>query len=329
MERFVFVAAITVAVIFGIAAVFGDGDFKINFDDADAFGTAELVDVSPGAMTAAAFAGSSLRLRDVAARVTVIPEDRQDFEVQIDNSAGRAPMPTVTVTDGRVVVDGHLRGRIDDCRSDGGADLEDYGELTAEQLPLITIRAPRALDIDINGAGTTEIGATQSLSLDLSGCSSAILADVAAELDVDLAGSGSVRAGAARSINVDLAGSGDMIVGAVAEAAEIDVAGSGTITIASLSGDLNADAAGSGTIQVQGGEVRTAEIDLAGSADVNIAAPVRTLNVSIVGSGSVDVTNTVGDLEADVAGSGDVSVQAVTGSVHRQIYGSGEVRVGR
>ncbi len=329
MERFVFVAAITVAVIFALVAVLGDEEFGVHFGDADAFGASELVEVGPGRMEAAAFAGASLRIRDAAARVTIIPEDRQDFQVEIDNSAGRAPMPTVTVSDGKVIIDGHLRGRIDDCRSDGGADLEHYGELAADQLPAITIRAPRAVNLDRSGAGTTEIGPAQALDLDFSGCGAVTAGDVAGDLEVDLAGSGAVRTGAARSLNVDMAGSGDMTTGAIAEAAELDVAGSGSITIASLTGDLNADAAGSGAVTVQGGDVRTAEVDLAGSAVVTIAAPVRTLNVSIVGSGGVDVTNTVGDLEADVAGSGSVSAQAVTGTVQRQIFGSGEVRIGQ
>lgn len=329
MERFVFVAAVTVAVIFAIVAVVGKGEFGAHFGDADAFGASELVEVSPGRMEAAAFAGASLRIREAAARVTIIPEDRQDFQIEIDNSAGRAPMPTVTVSDGKVIIDGHLRGRIDDCRSDGGADLEHYGELAADQLPAITIRAPRTVDIDRSGAGTTEIGPAQALDLDFSGCGAVAAGDVAGNLEVDLAGSGTIRTGAARSLDVDLAGSGELTTGAIAETAEIDVAGSGAVTIAGLTGDLNADAAGSGSLTVQGGEVRTAEVDLAGSAVVTIAAPVRTLNVSIVGSGGVEVTNTVGDLEADIAGSGSVSVQAVTGTVQRQVYGSGEVRIGR
>jgi hypothetical protein len=334
MERFVFVAAIAVAIIFGIGAVFGgpNWNFHVDGDDDEGFGgTAEIVSVSAGTMAAQTFEGSDLRIRHVAAIVTIIPEDRTDFAVEIDNAAGQLPMPTVAADGGRVLIDGQLRGRVRDCGPDGSATVRGYGdgEFAVTDLPRINIRAPRALSVDRSGAGTTEIGATQTLTLDVSGCSTTTAGDVAGPVELDLAGSGEVRIGAAQGLNADIAGSADVIIGAVTGSAEIDIAGSGSATLASLTGDLNADGAGSGSVDVQGGSVTTAEIDLAGSGGVTIAAPVQTLNVSIVGSGDVDVAGTVGTLEAEIAGSGGVSAQAVTGAVRQEVWGSGEVSVGR
>lgn len=334
MERFVFVAAIAVAIIFGLGAMFGGPNFSFHGDwdsDEDGLGTASIVAVSPGKMDAQNFAGGDLRLRHVAAIVTITPEDRTDFSVEIDNSAGRLPMPTVATDNGRVVIDGQLRGRIRDCGEGGAATVRGYGEgeTPAAELPRITIRAPRVLSVDRSGAGTTEIGATQSLTLEVSGCSTTTAGDVAGMAELDVAGSGDVRIGAAQGLNADVAGSADVTVGAVTGTAEIDIAGSGSVTMASLTGDLNADSAGSGSVAVEGGSVVTAEIDLAGSGDVTITAPVQTLNVSIVGSGDVDVNGTVGNIEAEVAGSGGVSAQSVTGSVRQEVWGSGEVSVGR
>ncbi|MGD9965262.1 MAG: DUF2807 domain-containing protein [Hyphomonadaceae bacterium] len=334
MERFVFVAAIAIAIIFGIGAVFGGPHFNFHadWDDEDGMrGTAAIVAVAPGSMAAQTFEGDSLRLRHLAAVVTIMPEERSDFSVEIDNSAGRLPMPAVASEGGRVVIDGQLRGRVRDCNEGGGAGVRGYGEgeFASTDLPRITIRAPRTLNIDRSGAGTTEIGPTQALTLDVSGCSATTAGDVAGAVELDVAGSGDVRIGAAASLNADIAGSADVSVGAVAGNAEIDIAGSGSATLASLTGDLNADGAGSGSIEVQGGSVATAEIDLAGSGDVTIAAPVQSLNVSIVGSGDVDVNGVVGDLEAEIAGSGGVSAQSVTGSVRQEVWGSGEVSVGR
>ena len=91
MERFVFVAAIALAIIFGIGAVVGGPHFSFHgdWDDEDGIGgTAEIVAVSPGRMEAQTFAGTTLRLRHMAAIVTITPEDRTDFAVEIDNSAG-------------------------------------------------------------------------------------------------------------------------------------------------------------------------------------------------------------------------------------------------
>ncbi len=335
MERFVFVVAIAAAIIFGIGAVFGGpnwSNFHISIDDDDGMrGTAAIVAVSPGAMEAQTFAGAELRIRHVAAVVTIIPEDRADYSVEIDNAAGRLPMPTVASDNGRVLIDGQLRGRIRDCGEGGAATVRGYGEgeTAAADLPRITIRAPRDLNLDRSGAGTTEIGATQSLELEVSGCSSTTAGDVAGGVNLDVAGSGDVRIGAAQSLDADIAGSADVEVGAVSTTATIDIAGSGSVTIASLTGELNSDGAGSGSVSVQGGAVTMASIDLAGSGDVTIAAPVQELHVSIVGSGDVDVAGVVGNIEADIAGSGGVSAQSVTGSIRQEVWGSGEVSVGR
>jgi hypothetical protein len=326
MERFVFVAAIAIAVLFGVAAVFGRHiHLGINGDGG---GTAPIVEVAPGRMEAQAFSGEELRIRHAAAMVAIIPEDRGDFLIEIDNSAGRAPLPTVSTDAGRVLVDGGLRGRISRCTEGGGASLRGYGDMTAADLPRITIRAPRRLSLDRTGAGITEIGPLESLDLDLSGCGAVTAGDIAEEANLDVAGSGSVSAGAVRTLTADVAGSGEVSVGAVAEGANVDIAGSGSVTIASLTGDLSADGAGSGNVTVQGGSVGEANVDLAGSGDVDIAAPVRRLVVSIIGSGDVDVQGEVGDIEAEIAGSGSVRARAVTGTIRKEVLGSGDVRVG-
>jgi hypothetical protein len=329
MERFVFVAAVTIALIWGAIALFGgrfvhfDGDWDI---DADAR-MAPLVEVAPGNMAAQTYVGDRLDLEDLAANVVITPEDRTDFVIEIANPAGRAPMPEIRAEGGLITVDGRLSRRIERC-TDGGADLRDYGSVTAEELPRITIRAPRTLNVSREGAGTLEIGPSQSMDLDFSSCGTATLGDTAGALNIDLAGSGRISAGAAQSLDADVAGSGGLSVGAVAQGANVDIAGSGEVSIASLNGDLSADGAGSGNLAVGAGTINQASVDLAGSGDVDIGATISTLNVSIVGSGSLDVTAEVGDVDADIAGSGSVTARAITGSIRKEVWGSGDVRVG-
>lgn len=328
MERFVFVAAIVVAVFFGIAAVFGGPHFSFDIDtDGEMRGTAPIVAVSAGRMEAATFSGAEIRIKSAAANVVITPEDRTDFAVEIDNGAGRLPMPTVSTEGDRVVIDGQLRGRISSC-NEGGASVRGYGDMAAADLPRIIIRAPRSISVDRSGAGSTEIAASEAVDLDFSGCGNATIGDTAGELNLDVAGSGQIRAGAARSLNADVAGSGEVTVGAVAEGADVDIAGSGSVTIASLNGSFSADGAGSGSVSVGGGAITDASIDLAGSGDVEIGATVQSLNVSIVGSGDVDVTQPVGSIDAEIAGSGSVSAPSVSGAVRREVFGSGEVNVG-
>lgn len=327
MERFVFIAAVTIAIIFGIGAVFGGAHngWHWEFDD-DGGGSEAVMQVAPGRMEAQTFQGSELKVRHAAAVVTITPEDRSDISVEIDNP-GHVPMPTVSTDDGAVVIEGHLRGRISSCRGDG-VSLRGYGLVSQQEMPRITVHVPRTLQVSLSGASQTNIGPSQALEADLSGCGATTIGDVAGALSIDASGSGDVTTGAAQSLDVDLAGSGEIAVGVVANGADLDLAGSGEVTISSLTGSLDSDAAGSGTVRVNGGAITSASIELAGSGDVDISAPVQHLEVDIVGSGDVNVNATVGDLDAEIAGSGSVNVDNLTGNSRRQVFGSGEVRVG-
>ena len=332
MERFVFVTAIVVATIFAIGALFGghrEGwGFHFNVDgDEDGFGTAELVQLAPAEVAAQSYQASAIRLRHVAARVVVTPEDRTDVSVQISNP-GRAPTPTVSLEEGRLTIDGRLRGRIGDCQEDG-VDLRGYDYVANDEMPLITIRAPQDLDLGITGAGTAEIGATQSLDLGINGCVHASAGDVATQATLDLNGSGRIALAGSAQANMDLNGSGDIRVETVRAGADAEVNGSGNVTIVSLTGPLNIDNRGSGSLGVEGGAVTQADIELFGSGQVSIQAPMERLNVSIFGSGDVDAPVAVGELEAEIFGSGDVRVQSVRGSVRQESRGSGSVRVGQ
>jgi hypothetical protein len=326
MERFVFVSAIILAACFGIAALVGNSShFSFSIDDEG--GSAPIVDVAAGSTQAQAYQGTELRLKHLAAIVTITPEDRTDFLIEI-NSPGGTPMPTVSAEEGRVVVDGQLRGRISGCADDGGASLRGYENVTVDQLPRITIRAPRTLTVARSGAGTTEIGSTETLALEIAGCGDATIGDVAGEFRLEAAGAGDVAAGAVRRVEADIAGAGDISVGAVAEAANVELAGAGTFTMASLTGELSLSSAGAGDVVISGGSLTRADIELAGAGNVRIAAPVQVLDVQIVGVSDVDVTGAVGDLDAEIAGPGNVTVGSVTGTLRQDIAGPGSVNVG-
>jgi hypothetical protein len=332
MERFVFVAAIVVASIFAIGAIFGghrDGwgiHFNMN-DDEGGYGTAELVELAPAQISAQSYQAGSIRLRHIAARVVVTAEDRPDVSIEIDNP-GHTPTPQVSLEAGRLTVDGQLRGRLGECSADG-VHLRGYAYVSSAQLPLITIRAPRDLDLSFTGAGIAEIGPTQSLDLNVNGCAQANAGDVAGEANLDLNGSGRIVLAGAQRASVDLNGSGEVRVEAARAGADAEVNGSGDITFATLTGPLSIDNRGSGSLNVGGGAVTHAEVELFGSGRVSLNAPIERLNVSIFGSGDVDAPVTVGELDAEIFGSGDVRVQAVSGSMRQESRGSGSVRVGR
>ncbi len=332
MERFVFVAAVTFAVIFALVAMVGNGhwnvghgEFNIEFHDER---VDEIVAVAPGRMEVRNFAGDELVLRHIAARVTITPEDRADFSIEIDNP-GRVPMPLVSAERGNVRVNGQLGGRISECSDGGGVKLEGYGEFAPEDLPQINIRAPRTLEVSVNGAGATQIGSSEILILEASGCSSVSAGDVVGALAVEVSGAGAVTAGNARSLRLEATGAGDFSAAAIAEGAVIEITGAGKANLASVTGALEIDSTGAGGVSIHGGALSEANIELSGANDVEIAAPIQHLIADIIGPGSIRVTATVGDVEAEIKGPGSVHLAAVSGRIIRQeVAGPGAFHVG-
>ncbi|MDX2274863.1 MAG: DUF2807 domain-containing protein [Hyphomonadaceae bacterium] len=327
MERFVFVAAIIGAIIFALVQIVGSGpSMTFSIGDFEGGGSDPVVEAVAGQVPPATYADGDIDLRYAAARVVITPEDRSDISVSIDNP-GRLPMPEIRAEGGKLIVDGQVRGRIESCVDDA-VEVRGYGLIPTPELPVVTIHTPRSLAVDIGSGSSTEIGPSASLQGAFTGCGTARIGDVADTLNVDLSGSVNVQTGAARILEADLAGSGALRTGTIAERAELDIAGSGEVELASVSGVLTVDGAGSGNVRVKGGALSEANIDLAGSGDVEIAAPVESLEVSVVGAGDVSVTAAVGEIDADIAGPGRVRAQSVSGAVRKEVWGSGDVIVG-
>lgn len=322
MERFIFVAAIVFAVLFGLFAMVGGGrHFHFSVDDR----TDPVMATTAGHAVETA-TGDELRFKYIAAHVTITPEDRQDFAIEITNP-GRVPMPTIEHDGGDVVVDGHLANRIHDC-DENGVDARGYSRLTLADMPQIVIHAPRSLHVEYGGAGLAEIGPTQALNLEISGCGGATAGDVANTLEVGIRGSGRVQAGSAHTLDASIFGSGGLMTGAIADGAEVSTFGSGSATLGAVSGSLRTRSHGSGGVNVSGGAITDGDFDLFGSGGASVSAPIQRLKVAIHGSGDVTVNGAVGDLDASIFGSGGVHATSITGVVHKEIHGSGDVTSG-
>jgi Putative auto-transporter adhesin, head GIN domain len=326
MERAVFYVAIAVAVIFALGAL-ADGP-HIHISGMSKFGhhLEPVLEAKAEQIPAQTYAAGETSIRHAALRLVVTPETREDISIEIDNP-GRLPTPVVRLENGRLVLEGRLRGRVDDC--DETVKVRGYGDFSEDELPQVTLHTPMQVQLRVDSAGPTRIGPASAVEAAFSGCGRAEIGDVSGELKLDLSGAGPVTAGTARSLDLDSAGSSGASVGAVQDRAKVSVAGSGDVTIASLSGALDASSAGSGGLDVAGGSLTDATVSLAGSGSTHIAAPVRKLDVSIVGSGQVDVQGAVGELDANIAGSGGVRATSVTGAVRQRVMGSGEVSIGR
>lgn len=350
MERAALIGGIILAIIVAIGAMLPHGSFiHIDGDWMDDDGPARraaFVQPTPGNLAAETFPVTTVRIRYAAANVEVIPEERTDVSVEIENP-GRAPMPEVRRDGDRVIVDGRLARRIDRC-DDDSVELDGYGRVERSALPRIRVRTPLDVDLSLHGAVHGEIAAGRSLDLSVSQCADARVGDMAGDVGIDVSGSGNVQGGAAGATDIDVSGSGSVRMGATrgtlnidvagsgaaqvdsfeGETVEIDVAGSGNVGIGTLqSQTISVDVAGSGEVRVRGGAASEADVSIAGSGDVDLAAAIAGLEANIAGSGDIIVRHALERLDATLVGSGDVVVPSQPPQLSKSVIGSGDVTV--
>lgn len=275
--------------------------------------------LASAAMASAAQAGE-VEIRNAVARVVVIPEDRTDVQVTVDQGASGLPAIEVRRRGDNVIIEGGLRRRIQNCRSDDfvadptqmpsgvSVDVRNHGRVEMAQAPLIVIRTPMNVDIDADGAVWGAIGRANSVELGAGGCGDWSVANVENGLSVAIGGSGDVRTGSAQALEAAVGGSGDVRTGPVSSA-DLAIGGSGDITVASIDGSADIAIGGSGEVRINGGR-----------------APA--LDIAIGGSGTVIFAGEAGDVDATIAGSGDIRISRVTGRVERVVLGSGDIRIG-
>ncbi|HEY3695139.1 GIN domain-containing protein [Phenylobacterium sp.] len=270
------------------------------------------------AWTAAAFAmaaggaqAASVELRDAVARVTVIPEARNDVKVEFVRENPRLPIKLRTAGD-KLIIDGNLDRKIRGCRTVAGGvvvTVAGLGDVPLAEMPQIVIRTPRNVELASGGAVFGVIGRSANVDLSSAGCGDWTIGNVDGLLKLSQAGSGDARAGAAGQARLRVAGSGDITAARVRGPLEVDVAGSGDVSVMAISGPLNVRVAGSGDVKVGSGRASL-------------------MTVSIAGSGDVEFLGVAGALKARVAGSGDIHARRVTGPVEKHVLGSGAVTVG-
>jgi hypothetical protein len=317
------------------------------------------------------YPAGGVSIESAAAVLTVITEDRVDVDVVISGGE-RLPVPTVRVRGDEIVIDGGLRSRLRGCTSMLGQTQVRIGGLGAvprEDLPRITVRAPRALNLEVGGAVFTEVSESAGGHVTLNGCGDTRIGAAAGDLDLTLNGSGDVDAarvggaltatlngsGAVNIARADadaalrLNGSGDLEVGAVAGALEAGLNGSGGVTVASVgrgarfslngsgdmeggavAGSLEADLRGSGSIEIASVDGESVALSLSSSGDIEVrGGRVGRLSARNSGSGNLRFDGAAQSSQINLSGSGNVTV-ADPGRVEQLIdTGSGSARLGR
>ncbi|HVY84023.1 MAG TPA: DUF2807 domain-containing protein [Caulobacterales bacterium] len=280
---------------------------------------------------AATFSGQGVDIVDAAAVIHVIPEDRTDFA--IETAAGpRLAAPQVRVEHGRVVIDGNVR--VTGCGSmfgnESAAHIAGVGAVRRRDMPVVTIRAPRTIDLSTDGAVFVDVGASSGGRLAFGGCGDSTVAPVTGDLDLSLRGSGDADvANVSGALSAHLGGSGDLRAREAASA-RLSLQGSGDVSLDRVrGGPLDAMLAGSGDVRVgsvQGGSV---SMRLDGSGDLAVQnGSADHLDADLAGSGNLSFGGHVDALAARLAGSGDLRVASADHIESMRKAGSGDITIG-
>lgn len=294
--------------------------------------TTALFGLAAAPASAVTHAVQAVEVENAAAVVTVITEDRADVDVTVSAGA-RLAAPSVRVEGDHVLIDGGLRNRLNGCTTVLGVRqvrVRGVGNVREADLPRVTIRTPRTLDVELGGAVFADIGASGGGEVTLNGCGDTALGASSGALDVTLNGSGDVNAQrVGGALEATLNGSGSLRVASAGEGATLALRGSGDLIVGDVGGPLHAAVQGSGSLRT-GSSAGDARLALQGSGDVEMGAVTGSLEAEVQGSGDVDVASVRGDSATlQLASSGDLTVRG--GAVQRlsvRSTGSGDVRFG-
>lgn len=254
---------------------------------------------------------SEVQLRDIAAIVRVIPENRTDVAVGII-TPGTLPALDYRVSRRRLVINGRLNRQIRNCRVLDGNQFEvttaRQGRVSGEALPVLELRVPQNAVISAGGAVRLHVAAAQSARIRLDGCGDADIERVEDEIELSVSGSQDVRLYEAGEATVTIAGSGDVVLGAVHDGLTVSVAGSGDVTAARVDGPTSIAVQGSGDVTIRDGRATTLSVVVAGGGDITHGGSAQSLDAVILGGGDVRVRHVDGEINRRVLGGGDVVV---------------------
>jgi hypothetical protein len=268
--------------------------------------------ISVVALSAPALANAaSVELRGVYANVVVIPEDRADVAVDVHATDGKFPNPRITRSGDSILVDGGLDSRMNHCSSihpGRGVRLPGYGWMSAGSALKITVHTPRNVHLTSSGAVLGDVQAAQGVELNTNGCSDWHFANVGGTLSVRQEGAASITAGSAGKMVFDLSGFTHVDL-AETHSLKVDLSGMGKVNLKSISGPVDANLSGMGSVDIDSGRAEHVQADVSGV-------------------GAFRLHGSASDLDATVSGIGGVHVDHVLGVVHKSVSGIGHVTVG-
>lgn len=243
---------------------------------------------------AAALAGQAtaaeLVFRDAVARVVVIPEARSDIQVEVQQGRNGAPAVQVSRSADSVTVYGDSRTRQCNSDGDGGGWVKLRGgpRIDMDDAAVVTIRAPLSLRISGGGPVWGQVGRTENLSIDQTGCASWTIANVAGTLETELTNGASVRGGTAGTARLGATNGGAV---RIVQAGKLDARATngGAVKAGAVSGEVNANASGGGVVSIEGGATRVLTGNAHGGAVIKHGGRVGELSIAANGGSSIKV----------------------------------------
>ncbi|MGA7675662.1 MAG: DUF2807 domain-containing protein [Rhizomicrobium sp.] len=245
----------------------------------------------------------SLKIDNVLGTVKVDVKDGGPAVLQISGLKQRVDGLTVAQTDGVLSIKGHNPQSVWDWSH--WFDFS-YTDAKPDQLIVhVTIAKGTRVDVgDINGkaaigntegevhfssAGYTEstIGNVSEATVSLAGSGKVTLGNVVGKLHAETAGSGDIHAGNAGEAHTEIAGSGSISTGSVARDLHIEIAGAGDFTATNVNGPVYVEIAGSGSVNIGGGEANPLHVEIMGSGDVTFGGVAVDPHIESMGSGNV------------------------------------------
>lgn len=265
--------------------------------------------VCASALVPAGARAAELVLEGLVARVTVLPEARSDFAVEVRPGSGSLPSVTISREGGRTLLTSGVE--VGACtRVDGRmrVGLRDGSQAEMSEAPDVIIHAPRAFSLSGDNSGLIgQIGPAEDLDISQSGCAFWDVANVAGTLRAEMSGGARLTAGTSRSALLGASGGAAITTGAVADLVA-EASGGGAIRVASVSGAAEATASGGGRIEIESGQGSTLRAHASGGGRIVHRGEVAALHATASAGGQIEVFQVENVVSRFVSAGGQVVV---------------------
>ncbi len=255
------------------------------------------------------FEVEAIRIENLAANLIFIAEDRDDVEVSFDENS-KLPRPAISDENNGLLIDGGLALKNKSCSDfydeNGRILVLNERPVRSEELPKIIIRAPRDVDIAIQGIVRSQITGASGARVESNSCEETSIRQAGGALAVYLLNDGDVDIDLVDApLDAHLYGFGNMNI-AGGRSARLELNGAGIMNVGEFSGAVKARLNGTGNINIVG-IGSDADLGLTNSGNINVETIEGNIIARSRGEGSMMINSLRGqNAEYQLGGAGDI-----------------------